>query len=366
MLNRASFDLAICRTLLRTRIALLVLVSLSFSSLALAEPSLPALGPENNPLWLRYPAISPDGKTIAFTFRGHIFTVPAADGLAIPLTAGPAHDSSPVWSPDGQLIAFASDRYGHYDVFVIGSQGGNARRLTTYSTDAVPTGFTPDGQYVLFNAYRMPSAQSSLFPVRFMPQLYKVSIQGGRAPEMLLTTPALHAQYDRAENRILYEDLKGYEDPWRKHETFSIAHDIWLYDARNGGHTKLSSFQGENRNAVWSPDESAIYYLSEQSGSFNVWRLSLMDGQPGTAQQLTRFQKNPVRFLSMASNGTLCFGYDGEIYTLAPGATEPHESQHSDRTERKCRGNPDQDLQRQCHRNGPEPQWQRICLRRSG
>ena len=248
MLNRASFDLAICRTLLRTRFALLVLVSLSFSSLALAETSLPALGLENNPLWLRYPAISPDGKTIAFTFRGHIFTVPAAGGLAVPLTAGPAHDSSPVWSPDGQLIAFASDRYGHYDVFVTGSQGGDARRLTTYSTDAVPTGFTPDGQYVLFNAYRMPSAQSSLFPVKFLPQLYKVSIQGGRAPEMLLTTPALHAQYDRAENRILYEDLKGYEDPWRKHETFSIAHDIWLYDARNGSHTKLSSFQGENRN----------------------------------------------------------------------------------------------------------------------
>jgi tricorn protease len=323
MLNHASFDLAIRRTLIRARIALLVLVSLSFSLPALAEPSFPALGLENNPLWLRYPAISPDGKTIAFTFRGHIFTVPAAGGLAVPLTAGPAHDSSPVWSPDGKLIAFASDRYGHYDVFVTSSQGGNVRRLTTYSTDAVPTGFTPDGQTVLFNAYRMPSAQSSLFPVKFLPQLYKVSIQGGRAPEMVLTTPALHAQSDRAENRILYEDLKGYEDPWRKHETFSIAHDIWLYDARNGSHTKLSSFQGENRNPVWSSDESATYYLSEQSGSFNVWRLPLVDGQPGTAQQLTRFQKNPVRFLSVASDGILCFGYDGEIYTLQPGAAQP-------------------------------------------
>ncbi len=198
MLNRASFILAISRTLVRVRIALLLLVPLSFSLPALAETSFPALGLENNPLWLRYPAISPDGKTIAFSFRGHIFTVPAAGGLAVPLTAGPAHDSSPVWSPDGKLIAFASDRYGHYDVFVTSSQGGAARRLTTYSTDAVPTSFTPDGQYVLFNAYRMGSAQSSLFPVKFFPQLYKVSIQGGRAAEMLLTTPALHAQYDRA------------------------------------------------------------------------------------------------------------------------------------------------------------------------
>jgi tricorn protease len=320
MFKPASFLSAIKRAPLALRIGLIVLLPLSASLPVLGETPFPALGVEHDPLWLRYPAISPDGKTIAFSFRGHIFTVPVAGGLAIPLTAGPAHDSSPVWSPDGKLIAFASDRYGHYDVFVTSSQGGVARRLTTYSTDAVPTSFTPDGQFVLFNAYRMGSAQSSLFPVKFLPQLYKVSIEGGRAPEMLLTSPALHAQYDRFENRILYEDLKGYEDPWRKHETFSVAHDIWLYDARNGDHTKLSSIQGENRNPVWSPDESAIFYLSEQSGSFNVWRLPLTDGNPGTAQQLTKFERNPVRFLSVANNGDLCFGHDGEIYTLAAGA----------------------------------------------
>jgi len=323
MFTLACFRSAIKNNIVRAGIAIIVLAGTNPSLPVLADNPLPALGPESNPLWLRYPAVSPDGTTIAFSFRGHIFTVPVSGGLAIPLTGGPAHDSSPVWSPDGRLIAFASDRYGHYDVFVTSPQGGSVRRLTTYSTDAVPTSFTPDGQYVLFNAYRMGTAQSTLFPIRIFPQLYRVSIQGGREPEMLLTTPALNAHCDRTGNRILYEDLKGYEDPWRKHETFSVARDIWLYDAKSGDHKKISSFQGENRNPVWSPDESAVYYLTEQSGSFNVWRISLLNGQPGTAQQVTGFEKNPVRFLSAANNGDLCFGYDGEIYTLPAGARQP-------------------------------------------
>ena len=167
------------------------------------------------------------------------------------------------------------------------------------------------------------SAQSSLFPVKFLPQLYKVSIQGGRAAEMLLTTPALHAQYDRAENRILYEDSKATKILGENMRPF-LSRKISGYTMR--GMATIRSyrvFKAKTGIPVWSADENAIYYLNEQSGSFNVWRLSLMDGQPGISQQLTKFQKNPVRFLSVANDGILCFGYDGEIYTLPAGAAQP-------------------------------------------
>jgi tricorn protease len=128
-----------------------------FSNYIQGEP----LGPQSAPLWLRYPNISPDGKTIAFSFGGHLFLVPSAGGIAQPITAGPAHDTAPVWSPDSRLIAFASDRYGHYNVFLANVEGGRARRLTSYSTDEIPTGFTPDGKYVVFSAQRVQSAKSS-------------------------------------------------------------------------------------------------------------------------------------------------------------------------------------------------------------
>ena len=287
---------------------------------ATAEP----LGPDKTPLWLRYPALSPDGKTIAFSFEGHLFSVPSTGGLAQPLTAGTAVDTCPVWSPDGKTIAFASDRYGNYDVFLISAEGGPARRLTTHSADEFPTDFTPDGQFVVFTAQRMVTAQSSKFPApKRFPELYKVSIEGGKEPEMILVTPALNARYDKSGQHIIYDDQKGYEDLWRKHQTSAFAHDIWIYDAQTGNHRKLTTYPGEDRNPVWAPDENSIYYLSEQSGSFNVWHLPLNHDQPGSPEQVTNFENNPVRFLSISNRGDLCFGFDGEIYLLPAGATQP-------------------------------------------
>ena len=274
---------------------------------------------QENPLWMRYPAISPDGQTILFSYKGDIYKVPAAGGTAIPLTISDSYEFAPVWSHDGRSIAFASDRYGDFDVYTMPAMGGEARRLTYYSGGEIPSSYSGDDQQVLFSASRQDLVTNAQFPIGMMSELYSVPVGGGRVKQVL-PVPALEATVNSAGDKLIYEDVKGYESDWRKHHTSSVTRDIWLYDLKLSKYTKLTSFNGEDRNPVFDENDQDYYYLSEQGGSFNVYKSSL--GDPSKSVAVTHFSKHPVRFLTHAKDNTLCFGFDGEIYCKKP-AGEP-------------------------------------------
>ena len=262
--------------------------------------------------------ISPDGTEIAFCYKGDIYKVSAGGGTAIQLTTQPSYECTPIWSPDSKQIAFASDRNGNFDIFVMPATGGTAQRLTTHSSSELPSAFTPDGKYILFSASIQDPSQSALFPTTAMTELYKVPVNGGRT-EQVLGTPAEAVCYAPSGEFFLYQDRKGFEDEWRKHHTSSITRDIWLYDTKTGKHTNLTNHAGEDRNPVLSPDGKSVYLLSERKGSFNVYSFPLDNAQDLKA--VTSFKTHPVRFLSMSHGGTLCYAYDGEIYTQKDNAT---------------------------------------------
>lgn len=268
------------------------------------------------PNWLRYSAISPDGKTVVFTYKGDLYRVASSGGTAIPLTLHEAHDFMPVWSNDGKQIAFASDRFGNFDIFVIPAEGGEAKRLTYYSTPEYPYAFSNDNKSVLFGSTRLDDASNRNYPTNSQPELYKVSVNGGRV-EQVITSPAEDVKLSKNGQYMLYHDKKGGETQWRKHHVSSITRDIWIYDFKSGKHRKITSFEGEDRTPVFTDNDKAFYYLSEESGSFNVHKMSI-DG--GKSTQISSFKKHPVRFLSMANNGTLCYSYDGELYTQQANA----------------------------------------------
>ena len=269
-----------------------------------------AASAQENPLWMRYPSISPDGSKIAFAYKGDIFCVDVNGGEARQLTTNPAYDYKPVWSPDGSKIAFASNREGGFDVYVMDAKGGEPRRLTTNSAGEIPVTWR-DNNHIVFQSSVMPTAESIIFAGNFVEE-YVVDLDGHRPT--LFSTLQMDDISINTRGEVLYHDNKGYEDKWRKHHTSPIARDIWL--EKDGTFKKLTSFAGEDRNPVWAADGESYYYLSEQDGTFNIYINKVAGGSP---QQLTRFSGNPVRFLSSSKDGKLCFGYDGEIYTLVKG-----------------------------------------------
>lgn len=270
---------------------------------------------QDSPLWMRHCAISPDGTIIAFTYKGDIYTVPVNGGRAVQITTNPAYDTTPVWSPDGKQIAFASDRMGSLDIYIVSKDGGEPRRLTTHSGSETPVAFS-DAGHILFSADVMPSAETVLFPSNGQfRQMYQVSVEGGRP--VLYSSMPMECISINKEGVMLYQDKKGYEDYWRKHQVSPIARDIWMYTpGKTPAYQQQTTFGGEDREPVWAPDGKSFYYLSEENGTFNVYQRT-----PGasTATQITHHTKQPVRFLSVAADGRLCYGLDGEIYTLALG-----------------------------------------------
>lgn len=270
------------------------------------------------PLWMRDARISPDGSEIVFCYKGDIYKVSAQGGTAVQLTTQASYEANPVWSPDGEQIAFASDHNGNFDLFIMSADGGAARRLTYHSASEIPSTFTPDGKYVLFSASIQDPATSALFPTSAMTELYRVPVEGGNT-EQVLGTPAEWVCFDKAGSNFLYQDRKGFEDEWRKHHTSSIARDIWLYDTQTGEHTNLTNRDGEDRNPVYAPDGKSVYFLSERNGgSFNVYSFPL--NAPQQVKPVTTFRTHPVRFLSVSDKGTLCYAYDGELYTQLPNS----------------------------------------------
>lgn len=270
---------------------------------------------QDSPKWMRYPSISPDGSEIVFTYKGDLYKVASSGGDAEQLTYHKAHDYMPIWSNNGQQIAFASNRYGNFDIYVMSAEGGNATRLTFHSSNESPFSFSADGKNVIFGATRQDAVDHRQFPTGSQPELYSVPVKSGRV-DQLFTVPAEHVTVTKNGKKMYYHDKKGGENIWRKHHRSSITRDIWVYDTKTQEHTMLTTFNGEDRQPVLSDDEKRIYYLSESSGTFNVHSFPV--DNPSRTEQVTNFKLHPVRFLS-EGNGTVCFGFDGEIYIMKEG-----------------------------------------------
>ena len=244
-------------------------------------------------------------------------------GKAIQITSNPAYDSDPIWTADGKEIVFSSTREKGKDIFITSREGGVPQRITDFPGQETPRAVLEDGT-ILFSANIQPDTEYSGFPGE--QQLYAVTGKGGR-PYRVTSLPIASLSVGK-DRKVIYEDIKGYEDPFRKHHTSSVTRDIWLYTPAaqagtkvsingDGTFARLSSFKGEDRNPVFAADGNTFYYISEKNGTANIYRSSISD--PGKDMQITFLEKHPVRYMSVAADGTVAFSYNGELYTVADG-----------------------------------------------
>ncbi|MGO8256641.1 hypothetical protein ACC792_37620, partial [Rhizobium ruizarguesonis] len=82
------------------------------------------------------------------------------------------------------------------------------------------------------------------------------------------------------------QDRKGTEDAWRKHHTSSLTRDIWIYDIPTQSYKQISSYEGEDREPLFSNDDQSVYYLSEKKGAQNIFKTTLQNSEE---KQITKF-----------------------------------------------------------------------------
>lgn len=259
----------------------------------------------------RYPAVSPDGQTVAFSYQGDIWTVPVSGGRATRLTIHEAYESHPRFSPDGGKIAFVSDRYGNGDLFVMDADGGAVERLTYHSANDVLGDWTPDGR-LLFQTRRTYAQVEREW------EIYAVS-SGGGTPDRLLDALGFAPRMSPDGRFIAFVFRTNGE--FRKNYRGLAAREIWLYDTRGDSYSRLTNFDGNDFGATWAGARTLLF-ISERDGGYNLYRMGLAEtGQAvGQPEQLTDYRDDGVRSFGVSADGsTIVFERQTDLYVMRDG-----------------------------------------------
>jgi len=276
-----------------------VALGAAISSSALAAQALPSFAE---------PALSPDGGEIAFASGGDLWTVPAAGGQARLLVTDEATESRPLYSPDGQSLAFVSTRSGVANLYVLTLATGEVRRLTFGDSPETLDGWSRDGKWIYFT--------SGVNDVARQGDIFRVAASGGTPLEV--SRERYLNEYESApspDGRSIALVARGLSNQqwWRNGHSHIDESEVWLKPLDGAGYQKLLPGGAKRAWPMWSPDGKALWYMSDEGGTENLWRLPV----GGAPQQVTRFTDGRVLWPTIGYDGkTIVFERDFAVWRL--------------------------------------------------
>jgi len=290
---------------------LLIVALLSLATAVAAEPIRLA----------NHPALSPDGRTLAFDYVGDIWTVPTAGGTAKPLTQHTATDSSPHFSPDGKEIAFLSEREGNPQVFVMPATGGTPRQVTFHTSGYALHDWAPDGNHLLVSAMR-DHGWSRRTPER----MFLVNVRKREAEQLLFDDYGTGGKISPDGRSVLF--TREGPEWWRKGYTGSQSSQIWQFSLDSKQFEPILMDGHDHRWPLWKPDGKGIYFCTNRKNGFVLQEMSLsprpltsrIERQPINAKVVAEFPDDSIVFPCISRDGqTIVFRHLFDFYRLTPG-----------------------------------------------
>ena len=258
---------------------------------------------------LAEPALSRDGREIAFVSGGDIWTVPVAGGEARLLVSGPATESRPVFAPDGRALAFVSTRTGGGDLYRLDFASGALRRLTFDDGPESLDAWSADGKWLYFS--------SSTGDIAGMNDVYRVSAEGGTP--MAVAADRYVSEYFAApspDGTSMAFTARGisFGQWWRRGRSHIDEAEIWLWrEGAAPAYEQVTERGAKQMWPMWAADGRSLYYVSDRNGHQNVW-IHPLGGSP---RAVTAFTSGRVLWPSISGDGrTMAFERDFGIWTL--------------------------------------------------
>jgi len=255
----------------------------------------------NEVYFTSYPTLTPDGKTVIFSYEGDLWKVDIGNPAAVRLTAMQGEETNAHVSPDGKWLAFSSNQFGNNDVYVMPLAGGEIRQLTYHDAGDEVDSWSWDSKSIYFTSGRYNSFSE-----------YKVGLEGGTPVRVFGNYfNTIHGVFEHPQTGELFfsDTWESYLFPQRKHYKGAYNPDVQSYNPKTKAYKQYTNWLGKD---FWATlDQKGDIYFASDEGNEEYNLYTFTDGKK-TA--LTQFPTSIKRPFVSANGERVVFEKDYQVW----------------------------------------------------